>query len=74
MFPQYAYDNALLCHFVHKCEDKSDDDEYQQSEKIWIICGIHRPNQFEQILFLMKIDVQRESKIDEKQSKHQTWQ
>jgi len=60
--------------FVHECEDKSDDDEYQQSEKIWIICGIHRPNQFEQILFLMKIDVQRESKIDEKQSKHQTWQ
>jgi hypothetical protein len=39
---------------------------------MWIICDIHRPNQFEQILFLMKIDVQRESEIDEKQSKHQT--
>jgi hypothetical protein len=41
---------------------------------MWIICGIHRPNQFEQILFLMKIDVQRESEIDEKQSKLQTGQ
>jgi hypothetical protein len=40
--------------------------------KMWIICDIHRPNQFEQILFLMKIDVQQESEIDEKQSKHQT--
>jgi len=41
---------------------------------MWIICGIHHLNQFEQILFLMKINVQRESEIDEKQSKHQTWQ
>jgi hypothetical protein len=41
---------------------------------MWIIFGIHCPNQFEHILFLMKIDVQREFEIDEKQSKHQTWQ
>ena len=41
---------------------------------MWIVFGIHRPNQFEQILFLMKIDVRQESEIDEKQSKHQTWQ
>jgi len=39
--------NILLCHFVHGCEDKSDDDEYQWSERKWIIFGIHRPHQFE---------------------------
>ena len=72
MFPQYAYDDALLFHFVHKCGHKSDNDEYQWSEKMWIVFGIHRPNQFEQILFLMKIDVRQEFEIDEKQSKHQT--
>jgi len=33
-----------------------------------------QPQSIEHILFLMKIDVQRESEIDEKQSKHQTWQ
>ena len=35
---------------------------------------MHRPNQFEQILVLVKIDAQREFEIDEKQSKHQTLQ
>jgi hypothetical protein len=74
MFPQYVYDDVLLCHFVHECEEKLDDDGYQWFERRWMVCGVHRPNQFEQILFLMKIDVQRESEIDEKQSKHQTWQ
>jgi len=59
MFPHYTYDDVLLCHFVHECEDKSDDDGYQWSEKRWIVYGIHRLNQFEQILFLMKIDVTR---------------
>jgi hypothetical protein len=39
--------NILLCHFVHECEDKSDDDEYQWSERKWIIFGIHHPHQFE---------------------------
>jgi hypothetical protein len=74
MFPQYVYDDVQLCHFVYECEDKSDDDEYQWSERKWTICGIHRPNQFEKILFLIKINTQWESKIGEKQSKHQTWQ
>jgi hypothetical protein len=74
MFPQYAYDDVLLCHFVYECEDKSDNDEYQWSERNRTVCGIHHFNQFEQILFLMKINAQWESKINEKQSKHQTWQ
>jgi hypothetical protein len=52
--------------FVHKCEEKSDDDEYQWFERKWTVCGIHRPNQFEQILFLMKIDAQREFEIGER--------
>jgi hypothetical protein len=74
MFPQYAYDDVLLYHFVYEYEDKSDDDGYQWSERKWTVYGIHRPNKFKQILFLMKIDAQRESEIGEKQSKHQTWQ
>jgi len=56
------------------CEDKSDDDEYQWSERKWTVYGIQRPNQFEQILFLMKIDAQLEFEIGERQNKHQTWQ
>ena len=63
-----------MCHFVRECEDKSDDDEYQWSERKWIVCDIHRPNQFEQILFVMKIDAQQEFKTGGKQSKHQNWQ
>ena len=31
--------------------------------KKWTVYRIHHPSQFEQILFLMKIDAQRESKI-----------
>jgi len=38
------------------------------------VCGIYLSNQFEQILFLMKIDAQRKSGIGERQNKHQTWQ
>jgi len=68
MFPQYAYDDVLLCLFVYECEDKSNNDEYQWSERNRTVCGIHHPNQFEQILFLMKINAQRESEINEKQS------
>jgi hypothetical protein len=51
-----------MCHFMHECEDKLDDDEYQWSERKWIIFGIHRPNQFEKI-FLMKINAQRGLKL-----------
>jgi len=44
------------------------------SERKWITYDIHRPNKFEHFLFLVKINAQRESEIDEKQSKHQIWQ
>jgi hypothetical protein len=52
------------------CEEKSDDDEYQWSERKWTVYGIQCPNQFEQILFLMKIDAQLEFEIGERQNKH----
>ena len=73
-FRQYAYDDVQRYHFVHECVDKSDDVGYQWFGKMWIIFGIHRPNQFEQILFLKKIDVQQGFEIDEKPRKHQIWQ
>jgi len=57
-----------------KVGEKLDDDEYQWSKRKWTTCDMHRPNQFEQILVLVKIDAQREFEIDEKQSKHQTLQ
>ena len=48
-FQQYVNDDVQQCHFVHEYEDKLTDDEYQWSEKIYLIYDIHRPNQFEQI-------------------------
>jgi hypothetical protein len=48
-FRQYVDDDVQQCHFVHEYEDKLTDDEYQWSEKIYLIYDIHRPNQFEQI-------------------------
>jgi hypothetical protein len=47
---------------MHECEDKLDDDEYQWSERKWIIFGFHRPNQFEK-KNLMKINAQRGLKL-----------
>ena len=48
-FRRYVDDDVQQCHFVHEYEDKLTDDEYQWSEKIYLIYDIHRPNQFEQI-------------------------
>jgi hypothetical protein len=41
---------------------------------MWRVCDIHRLNQFDRIVLLMKIDTRQEFEIDEKQSKHQIWQ
>jgi hypothetical protein len=41
---------------------------------MWRVCDIHRPNQFEQILFLKKTDVRQEFEIDGRQNKHQILQ
>ena len=43
-FRQYVNDNIQQCHFVHEYEDKLTDDEYQWSEKIYLIYDIHHPN------------------------------
>jgi len=51
-----------------------DGNEYQWSERMWRVCDIHRLNQFDRIVLLMKIDTRQEFEIDEKQSKHQIWQ
>ena len=48
-FRQYVYDDVQLCHFVHKYEGKLGDGECQWFQKIYLICDIHHPNQFEQI-------------------------
>jgi len=48
-FRQYVNDNIQQCHFVHEYEDKLTDDEYQWSEKNYLIYDIHRPNKFEHI-------------------------
>jgi hypothetical protein len=43
-FWQYVDDDVQQCYFVHEYEDKLTDDEYQWSEKIYLIYDIHRPN------------------------------
>jgi hypothetical protein len=48
-FRQYIDDDVQQCHVVHEYEDKLTNDEYQWSEKIYLIYDIHCPNQFEQI-------------------------
>ena len=48
-FRQYVDDDVQQCHFIHEYEDKLTDDEYQWSEKNYLIYDIHRPYQFEHI-------------------------